>query len=413
MKKIIGFLCLIGFGYPVYAETNLSLREALEISRRDNPEIIAAREKWKAARSRIAQKSTPDKPRLDFERMYAPRGKDIISDAEEKNVVISQEIPFPTTLYYQGKQAKEEALAAEAGYRAAEINVAARVKVAYAMFGQSHHHRHIMEENIVLMRQFSRTVEAKYAVGRASQAEALKANVELARMENSLVDMAQEEETSRALLNLLLNRPTESPLMIQEIGSPKPLNKDFAALTKEALANRPELRQADYDVRAKKAGTAAARSDYMPDIMLQYRQRNMVNGMDSQDGMIGLSLPIWFWKQSAMLREAKADLAMAQADQQFMTNMTSYEIKEALTKLNSALRMVQLYEKGLIPQAQQARRAAESAYQGGRGSFLDLLDATRTVLTFQQDYYHSTTDSWKALAELEKLVGSDLQEAVR
>ena len=88
--SLVGIVCSTGKG-GWGKETNVvSLKEVVEVVRRDNPEIRAARERWLAFSARIAQASTPDKPRLDFERMYAPRGQNVWTDAEEKNVVLSQ-----------------------------------------------------------------------------------------------------------------------------------------------------------------------------------------------------------------------------------------------------------------------------------------------------------------------------------
>ena len=86
---LAGIVCLTGRG--VWGkETNVSsLEEVVAIVERDNPEIQAARERWRAFSARVSQAATPEKPRLQFERMYAPRDKNVWTDAEEKNVDLS------------------------------------------------------------------------------------------------------------------------------------------------------------------------------------------------------------------------------------------------------------------------------------------------------------------------------------
>ena len=76
---------------PAASSGTLTLAVVLDAAKRTNPEILAARKQWEASRARIAQETTPDKPRLDIERMYAPRNGNIVSNAGEKNVAITQE----------------------------------------------------------------------------------------------------------------------------------------------------------------------------------------------------------------------------------------------------------------------------------------------------------------------------------
>ena len=139
---------------------------------------------------------------------------------------------------------------------------------AYAMLYLSRHAIHIFEENVDLMRQFSKVAEAKYAVGKASQSDALKAQVELSKMMNELVTLRQEKETNTAMLNTLLNRPPEAPLGFPMDPDPRTLKKNLSDLEVLALESRPELRGAAIAVDKSGTQVALSRSEYLPDIML-------------------------------------------------------------------------------------------------------------------------------------------------
>lgn len=399
----------------VYAEATMvssgtfTLQEVLAIAQKENPEIKAAQQRWEATKSRISQAATPDKPRVDFERMYAPRDKNVWLGAEEKNIAVSQEIPFPTTLYFMSRRARQEAEQAEAAYRAKELNVLARVKTAYAMLFLSRHSIHIFEENVQLMRQFAKVAESKYAAGRAQQADALKAQVELSKMLNELVTLEQEKETNAAMLNTLLNRSPEFPL--GEPADPKLQNLSHELEELEALAvqARPELREAALAIEKSRTSVVLGRSEYLPDIMLQYRRRNMVMGTDSHDAMVGFSVPLWFWRQGAMVREAKAERDMAKAEYQAMKNMTLFDVKNLLVKAQTARRLIDLYQTSVLPQAEQALKVTEAAYRSDKINFLELLDAVRTWLNFRLEHYEHLAQYEQFVAELERAVGGNLE----
>lgn len=390
------------------APSPLSLDGVLADVQRNNPEIKAARERWQAFKARISQAATPSKPRLDIERMYAPRGKNVWSDAEEKNLVVSQEIPFPTTLYYAGRRARQEADEAETAYRAKELEVISRARQAYALLFLARHAIHMFEENVDLMRQFSVVAEAKYAAGKASQSDALKAQVELSKMLNELVTLQQEKETNEAMLNTLLNRPPESPLGIPMDPAPPKMMKTLAELEVLALAARPELQGAAIAVDRRKTQAALGQSDYFPDIMLQYRRREMSAGTDSHDAMVGFTLPLWFWKQGALVREARAEQRMAQSEYQALKNMTLFDVKSFLVKTQTAQRLVELYRTSVLPQAEHALKISEAAYRADKMNFLDLLDAVRTLLQFRLEHYEHLAQYDQFKAELDRVVGIPL-----
>lgn len=401
---------------PLFAESTVSsgtfvLRDVLDIARRENPEIVAARRRWDAAQARISQAATPEKPRVDIERMYAPRGENPWSGAEEKNIAVSQEIPFPTTLYFASRRARQEADQAKAAYRAKELDVMVRVKTAYAMLFLSRHAIHIFEENARLMSQFAKVAESKYAAGRSPQADALKAQVELSKMLNELVTLEQEKETNKAMLNTLLNRPPDA--LLGEPADPEPQKLALSLNELEALAlqAKPEMKEAALGV--EKAGTVVtlSRSDYLPDLMMQYRRREMSMGTESHDAMLGLTLPLWFWRQGAMVREAKAEREMAQAEFQAMKNMSLFDVKNLLVKAQAALRLVELYQTSVLPQAEQVLKVTEAAYRSDAMNFLDLLDAVRTLLNFRLEHYEHLALYEQFTAELERAVGGVFQSS--
>ncbi|MBK8576497.1 MAG: TolC family protein [Elusimicrobia bacterium] len=392
-------------------ETNvspLSLATVMEVVQRDNPEIKAARERWRSFAARVAQSATPDKPRLEFERMYSPRGKNVWTDAEEKNIVISQEIPFPTTLYYASRRARQEAEEAEAGFQAKELDVLSRAKRAYSMLYLSHHAIQIFKENADLMGQFSKVAEARYAAGKATQSDALKAQVELSKMLNELVSLQQEKEINAAMLNTLLNRSPESPLGIPQEPNPQTLALSLAQLEAQAVESRPDLRGAALAVEKSRTQVTLGRSDYLPDLMLQYRRRDMADGMDSHDAMVGFTLPLWFWKQGARVREARAERDMALAEYQSMKNMTHFDVKSLLVKVQTSHRLAELYQTSVLPQAEHALNVTSAAYRADKMSFLELLDAVRSLLQFRLEYYEHLSQYEQFKAELERVVGVDL-----
>ena len=395
---------------PAGSSGTITLAQVLELAQRDNPEILAALKKWQAAQKRVVQAATPDKPKLELERMYAPTNRNAISGAMERNIAVSQEIPFPTTLYLQHGRAAKEVQIEEQSYRAKVREVEAKAGSTYAMLFLVYRSLEAFNENIGIMRRFSKIAEAKYASRHSPQLDALKAQVELTKMLNMTFEMEQEKAIDESMLNALLNRPAQASVGVPSDPDPGALDLKLEELQATGLAQRPELRAALLQTQRARMSLSIARASYLPDIMMQYRYRNDPVQGNSHDAILGLSLPLWFWKPAAMVAEAKAEKAMSDAELQAMTVETSAELRTAWLRTETARRLAEIYRTSVLPQAQEALQVAETGYQADKTSFLDLLDTQRAQLNFRLDYYRYLAEYEQRLAELERVVGKELRK---
>jgi outer membrane protein TolC len=386
----------------------ITLPQILELAERENAEVLAARKRWEAAQKEAVQAATLDKPRLDLERMYAPAGGNTISGAQEKNVAVTQEVPFPTTLYLRRSRAAKDALIAEQGYRAKLREVRAKASAAYADLFFAYKGAEIFNENVEIMRRFSKVAESRYASGHSSQLDALKAQVELTKMLNMTLEVERERQTAEAMLDALLNRDAQTPLPAPADPQPEAFTAKLADLETTAISHRPELRQAFLGVERARTSLSLARSEFLPDFMLQYRWRKDSMRGNSNDAVLGLSLPLWFWKPAAMAAQARAEKEAADADLQAAKVGTSSELKAAFIGAQTAGRLAEVYRTSLLPQAREALNVAEAGYQANTIGFLDLLDAQRSLLDSRLEYYRYASEYQRKLAELERVVGQEI-----
>lgn len=393
---------------PALSTDTITLRQALELAERDNAEVSAARKRWEAAQKVAVQAATLDKPRLDIERMYVPAGERLFGGVGERNIAVTQEVPFPTTLYLRRSRAATEALIAEQGYHAKLREIRAKTAAAYADLFFAYKGAEIFNENVEVMRRFSKIAESRYASGHASQLDALKAQVELTKMLNKTLEVERDRQVSEAMLDSLLNRDARTPLPAPADPKTGALNASLVDLEASALAHRPELRQAFLGVERARTSLSLARSEFLPDFMLQYRWRNDSMRGSSNDAVLGLSLPLWFWKPAAMAAQARVEKEAADADLQAAKVGTSAELKAVFIGAQTAGRLAEVYRTSLLPQAQEALNVAEAGYQANTIGFLDLLDAQRSLLDSRLEYYRYASEFQRQLAELERVIGQEM-----
>lgn len=385
----------------------LSLTEVLAEVRNKNPDLKAAKAVSLAAKSRVKQAYILKDPVLEFERMYTPSGKSFLNEAGEKNIAVSQEIDNPYKLLLRKNIAKDEYSFYSSLYDAKEREITSKVKAVFYEYYMASRAELIYNETVDVLRGFSKIAEAKYSVGKASQSDAIKAQVELSRMLNMLVTVKQERETAAAMLNALMDKDTLAPLPQPEELEPSMPGAAYEDLRAAALASNPGLK--GYSIKAAQAERrlSLSKAEYLPDFMLLYRKRKAPGSEmnNTYDVSLGLTVPLWFSKQRAMVKEAGADREMAQAEYKAARNELASDLREADIKARSSMRLVDLYRGSVIPQAEEALKIAQSGYQAEKADFMDLLDAQRTLLDFRMEYYRYIVDCHTWLARVEQLTG--------
>lgn len=389
------------------AAPQLSLAEVLAAVRGRNPDLKAAAAVSLSYKNRIKQAYLLKDPVIEFERMYTPSGKNFLGDAGEKNISVSQEIDNPYKLLLRRDLAKDEHAFYSTLYEAKERELAAKAKALFYEYYMASKAEQIYNETVDILRGFSKIAETKYSVGSASQSDAIKAQVELSRMLNMLVTVKQEKETAAAMLNALMDRDTLSPLPEPQELEPSQPGADYEKLRAGAILSNPGLKAYSLKISQAESRLSLSKADYLPDFMLLYRKRKAPGSEmnNTYDVSLGLTVPLWFSKQGAMVKEAGAEKEMAHAEYRAARNELASDLREADIKARSSMRLVDLYRGSVIPQAEEALKIAQSGYQAEKTDFMDLLDAQRTLLDFRMDYYRYIVDCHTWLARVEQLTG--------
>lgn len=414
MKKvwIVGLVLLnimSIFGIVVAQETAITVEEVVQIALEQNPQIKAAQKKVAARQARIKSVSSLPDPWVGLEYENMPQGSFSYGETGMKMYSFSQMVPWPGKLSLRAKIGRTAAGISEEGYRMKQREIISQVKQAYFELYFAYKSLEVNNENRQLLEQIAKVSERKYSVGKANLSEVLKAQVELSKLSNELITLENNKQTAQAKLNILLNRPPE-----QEFGIPqyqgKPFSYKLAELYTMAKSYRPELKVSSAAIKESELNVSLAKREYLPDFMVTYKQRIMDGESAGWDGMLGVTVPLWFWRnQKYMVEEMKAEKEMALADYKDMENMVLFEVKQMYVKVDAAERKVALSKDTIIPQTEQVLRVSQTGYEADKVEFLELLDSQRMYLEAELDYYMNIVDLEMAKAELEQMVGKDLE----
>jgi len=194
------------------------MQEALQ----RNPEIRAEMREVDAKRARAPQVGALPDPIVMFgqnnEGNFVPFTTLGKFDFSEVYMGFTQEFPLFGKRGLREQVASSEADAQWWEYDFARKQVIANLKAVYYDLYYSHKAMETVEKNISLMENFAKIAEALYKVGKGNQADVLRANTEISRLEERLATLDQQKGVNEAQIIALLNYPPET-----QLGRPAPV----------------------------------------------------------------------------------------------------------------------------------------------------------------------------------------------
>jgi len=386
----------------------LRLSELVSEVRERNPALQVARDRTRAMAAVPAQASALDDPTLSYEAWNVPESLRI--DQADNNIFrLSQKVPFPGKRRLAGDIALHEAerTAHEAG--SVELELVAAVKAAYYDLWQAYERLAVLKREKELLARFSHIAEQKYGVGEASQADVLRAQVELTHVINKLQTEPLAIESAKAEINALLSRSPDEPLGAPEHPAVPRLDSSPAELSELALENRPDLAAQAAAIAREESAEELAQKNYYPDFEFSVGRFVNYGQSDGFGAMASVTLPFVNGKKyDAGVEEARARLSAARSDRRRLEDRVRREVQQVFLKAKAALLQYELFVNTHVPQAEQALRVAEGGYETGQLGFLDLVDTLRRIESVHLDHIAAQADFERAYAELERVVGTEL-----
>lgn len=315
--------------------------------------------------------------------------------------------------------AAEASLAAQkAAAAAADLTVATSVSVGYITLLSLDEQLQVTEQTLKSREEAYRLAKRQYETGYTSRLELMQADSAL-RSTRAQVPLLRHQiaQQENALSVLLGNNPGEVKRNAFDKLTPLSLPSQ---LPSTLLNRRPDIAQAQRQLIAADATLASAQAKLLPSINLtatgSFQDRTLPDLLDNPLRLwsIGGSILAPLLNRQAL--NAQVDVSMAQRNQA----LYSYEktVRSAFKEVNDSLDAITRYGEQLTELqgqedvAQETLRLAQNRYNNGYSSYLDVLDAQRTLfstqisvvqvknnlLLAQIDLYRSLGGGWSSLS---------------
>jgi outer membrane protein TolC len=392
-----------------------TLQKLIHEALRKNPDIHSARANYEARTHRPSQVSAPPDPMVGFNYMgnFIPPFTEQRNDPSSfRQIMVTQDIPYPGKLRLRGEVAGREASAEWWNYETTRRSVIADVKVAYYGLIAVQKAIEITLKDKDLLDRLEKIAEAQYRVGKGIQQDVLRAQVEISAVEQRLEVLRQQEKTAEVRINTLLFRDPEKPLAVAAEFKKASFPYTLDELYEAALKNGPELNREEQMISRNQYALRLANKDYYPDFSVGFAYQQRSSGLPDMYGLaFNVNIPIWYKKkQREGIAEATLDLRSAEKARDNARTSLFFDVKQEYLAAKTSSDLSELYGRALVPQSTLALDSSIASYEVGKVDFLSMLTNFRSILDYEINYYQELSNFQMALARLEVTVGRELTQ---
>lgn len=319
---------------------------------------------------------------------------------------------------YNLRTARSQIEAAEANRVGVKYNVALSVKQQYYAVLAAIESEDAARFQMAQANEQFKTSIAKVRAGVATRSDSLRGVIQVGNAQLALINAQSSKEAADAALTRLVGSEvpvTADPKSVQENMSALPDSAELAALAK----NGPAVVQARANLDAAEESRKASKATYLPSLSASYSRTG--SGTDARFGLgndpfayngrlsFSLSYPVFnnFQREEQVVR-AK----VAEVNAQAALRDTQLGAQEALTQYIGALRGASqrvAVQAASVAAAEEDVRVQQQRYNIGASTLLDLITSQAALATAQQALIQARYDYRIARAQLEALIGRDLQ----
>ncbi len=410
MRFVLSAIMVVVVSLLAYGQQRpptLDLQQLIGEALKNNPEIQVSLSEVDAAHARVGQAGTLDDPELAYMREEIPGFR--FNEAMYSRVELAQSFRFPSKLSRETKIAEINAEHSHHDLYEKELEIIARLKAAYYGLWFVQQSITLNRENVRLLQQFVKIAKTKFGAGDASLQDVLKANVELAKLENEGTMLQQQELSAKAMLSAILNRRQDDTLGVAALPDSLTAGAPLDTLQEIALRSRPMLLHDSLAVEESRVMLSLSQREYLPDFRVGLEFVTVPVGDFRGWGFrAGITLPFAPWvigKAASRVEEATATISKSSATLNASRNMVLSNVRDLYFKSQSMKRLLDSYRTVILPQAQQSLKASMTAYQNGRSDFLMLIDAFRTLVELSMESLMVRMQFEQSVSDLERQVG--------
>ncbi len=400
------------------AEVPLPVSHYVEAAFANNPSLDAMRERIRMKENAAIKAGALDDPKLrvgvNSVPVRSPGFRE--EDMTTKEIGISQMFPWPGMRKTRTDMVLREKEETEFVLEEMRSMLRSEIKMTYAELASVRKQIEAVRRSEDVLKDIAGVTQEIYAVGKGSQPDVLRGQVEVGRMREMRINLESREQVLSVRLNTLAALPPDRPIPpledLQEIEVPRG-RKELAEIYE---AERPARKAAQARVHKSDSSIRMANLSGKPEfeVSASYMQRDaMPDGTKRPDmfsSMVLFTLPVWkAAKLDPAVREMSAEREMARRDLDALDLEAANAIGGGLASIESRSSVAALIRTTIVPHSETAFETTLESYRVGKVDFPMLMDSIMNLLSLRKEYEEMVGDMHMQKAKLEAAVGRELE----
>ncbi len=310
----------------------------------------------------------------------------------------------------RSEAARQAAAAAEAGFLEARRLLILEVQNAFLDLVLAKENARTLREILETFENLVKINQTRYEAGEIARVELLRSEVAALQFRNELrrAELRVRQEAVR--LQWLMGRPAPAPDLdvAAEFRRDEPV-EGLEELIEAALAARPDLAALRREVERLDAEVRLQKAQALPNLQFGFsHHKQYVGPFPGQTVGFRFEIPLPLWNRNqGEIERARQEREQAAARLRALEQQIRAEAVSAWEQHLTARRLLGSIEQEMIARAMRVRETIEFAYRRGEASFIDLLDAQRTLLETMQGYNEARVEYARTLYLLDAIAGRE------
>ncbi|MFM9869389.1 TolC family protein [Achromobacter xylosoxidans] len=376
----------------------LTLEQALATAYERSPLLAAARNEAASSEGQLTQAGVIPNPSIEVG----------IDDNRRTTRTTTTTLSMPVEL--GGKRAarvKAAGLARDIAQRdlsSARADLRAAVIAAFFDVAVAQETVRVSQGAVEIAQNALRLAERRVAAGKAPPLESSKARVELAnsRIEARAADSALQ--AARRKLGQLWGAPQPDFAQVGVDLGTLPRREAIDDL-RAALATSPRMEAGRLSVEMGRAQLEVEKSKRYPDITLSAGvARDNEQGRNKAQFGVAIPLPL-FDRNQGNVYSATMQSYKAQDMYRELESRLTADLLQSVSQFDLAANSAREYRATVLPGAAEAYDSARKGFEAGKVSFLEVLDAQRTLSQGNIGYLNVLASAYQASADIDRILG--------
>jgi outer membrane protein len=295
--------------------------------------------------------------------------------------------------------------------RAARQGLIKDVKQGYYAVLQSESELDAAEANVQQYQELDRVVLQRVSQEAALKSDSLDVKAKYANEKYKVVQLRNTLDSRKEYLNNLLGRDIRTEFRTEHVPDASYEEVELKIAQGRALAQRPEIREAEINLRQAEYDRRIAKADYIPDVGMAFNYASNFNVDVLPRNMTSIGFELkwepWEWgRRKDVVNQKKITETQAQTQLHEAQSKVLMDVNSRFRKLEES-RMLIAVAQAQRGAAQQRLVEVTRKYQQQEVLLSDLLRQQATTSGARDDYQQALLGFWTAKSEFEKSLGED------